>query len=40
MIEGFRDDLKYGMLATLASEKSNSIEWYLNRYNELSSQLV
>jgi len=28
------------MLATLASQKSNAVSWYLNRYNELSSKLV
>lgn len=33
-------DIRYGMLASLAAEKSNAIEWYLNRYNDLSSQLV
>jgi hypothetical protein len=33
-------DIRYGMFATLASEKSNAIGWYINRYNELSSQLV
>jgi len=30
-------DIRYGMLATLATQKSNAISWYLNRYNELSS---
>lgn len=33
-------DIRYGMLASLAAEESNSISWYLNRYNDLSSQLV
>ena len=33
-------DIRYGMLATLASQKSNAVSWYLNRYNELSSKLV
>ena len=33
-------DIRYGMFAALASQKSNAINWYLNRHNELSSQLV
>jgi hypothetical protein len=30
-------DIRYGMFTALAAQKSNSIGWYLNRYNELSS---
>ena len=33
-------DLRYGIFSTLAAQKSNAIQWYLNRYNELSSKLV
>ena len=28
------------MFSALATQKSNAITWYLNRYNELSSKLV
>lgn len=33
-------DLRYAILADLASQESNAVGWYINRYNELSSQLV
>jgi hypothetical protein len=33
-------DIRYGMLSSLAEKESNSIMYYVNRYNELSTDLV
>jgi hypothetical protein len=33
-------DIRYGMLSSLAAKESNSIMYYVNRYNELSTDLV
>lgn len=40
LMKSLRGDMKYAQLASLAQEKGNVISYYINRYNDLSTQLV
>ena len=40
LMRSLRGDMKYAQLASLAQEKGNVISYYINRYNDLSTQLV
>jgi hypothetical protein len=40
LVNSLKGELRYAQLVNIATQEGNSIWYYLNHYNELSTQLV